>query len=152
MAGCVWKNRKFNKFIKYFMLLLSVSFLCYTVVKAEHRGDGDSFFGESNEFCQGPECKPKVAESVKEEKSENVNKPDANSSQQQPEINVMITFTKAAGNVPFHRKFELTVTSLLRHASVPVALHILGDPESQKIASEIIKTKAQPTAKSKFRV
>ena len=55
------------------------------------------------------------------------------------EINVIITFTNAQRNQKLQRKFQLTVSSMLQHASVPLAIHVIGDPESQKLAAGILE-------------
>ena len=96
------------------------------------------------EICDGEKCKIKVVKSTTEDDEAEPKKPE------EEEINVLITFTKAVGKIKFHQKFEQTVTSLLEHASKPLALHILGDPESQEIAKKIIEDKAKP--KSTYRV
>ena len=48
-------------------------------------------------------------------------------------------------------KFTLTITSLLEHTSIPLAIHIIGEDKSQEIALSILKKNA-PNAKDKYRV
>ena len=129
------------------MLLLFV----YHVV-SENFGDGDSFFGNVEgigELCDCKKCTVKVAGkseevefTIKDEKQKSDN--TVTEAPKEEEIFVVKTFTHAVGKTEFHKKFELTVTSLLEHASKPIALHILGDPESQEIAEKIIKENAKP--------
>ena len=147
-------------------LTVFILFSLIVFVVSEKFGDGDSFFGNVegiDELCDGKKCKFKVVgkseeeveatlkeveSSLKDEKQKSDNTVTEEPTQE--EIFVMITFTNAVGKTAFHKKFELTVTSLLEHASKPIALHILGDPESQEIAKKIIKQKAKP--KSSYRV
>lgn len=55
------------------------------------------------------------------------------------EVNVIITFTNAAGNLNLQRKFKVTVCSLLKHSSINLALHIIGDDKSQFLADDILE-------------
>ena len=57
----------------------------------------------------------------------------------QEEINVIITFTNAKSNHNLQRKFGITGKSILQHSSVPLAIYIIGDPESQKLAAKILE-------------
>lgn len=67
------------------------------------------------------------------------------------EINIMIIFTNADGNYNLKRNFERLCTSLLMHSSAALAMHIVGDAPSRKIASDII-TKVSSSAKVPIRV
>ena len=158
--------------MKLFISFLLIFAILYAVVKAESLGDGASFFGDAehldiDEICADGKCKTAKSVSTREPqkdepKQEGVEDSKETSEGKTPadkqeekniepeEINVMITFTNAVGKSQFHKKFELTVTSLLAHARVPIALYILGDPESQDIAKKIIEKKAKP--KSAYRV
>ena len=57
-------------------------------------------------------------------------------------INLIITFTNADSNSRLQEKFTLTVSSLLQHASVPIAIHVIGDDKSQTIAADILRKSA----------
>ena len=52
-------------------------------------------------------------------------------------INVAITFTKARNNQNLISKMQLCVHSLLKYATIDINFYIIGDDESQKIASLI---------------
>lgn len=73
--------------------------------------------GQSEEYCDADSC----SESVENE-----------------EIHVMITFYNARANAKLIKTFTTTVHSLLYHASIPLAVHIIGDDSSQKLAAEIM--------------
>ncbi len=81
----------------------------------------DTYFGEkaSQDQCDEDDC------------SEMTQDPD--------EIHVIITFTFAKRNVNLQNKFRKTVTSLLEHATVPLEIQVIGDNESQAVASDIIR-------------
>ena len=55
------------------------------------------------------------------------------------EIFLIITLTNAQHNTGLQEKFRVTVSSMLKYNSVPVAIHIIGDKESQKVAAGIVK-------------
>ena len=96
----------------------------------------DSFFGETAdelEQCDGDGCESAGTES------------------QQEDINVIITFTNAKSNANLQQKFRLTVSSMLKHASVPLKIQIIGEPESQAIASKILE-ESSADSKSTYRV
>ena len=110
------------------MSLLYSCVLVYVCIANVHAAD--SYFAENApapDQCDGEKCHegPKSA-------------PE--------EINVIITFTNAKGNTNLQRKFRLTVSSMLQHATVPLRIQIIGDAESQSIASSILK---ESSAKSK---
>ena len=65
------------------------------------------------------------------------------------EINVVITFYNAISNQKLIKTFTKTVSSLLEHTSVPIAIHILGDKQSQDLAVEIL---SENNHGKKFRV
>ena len=67
------------------------------------------------------------------------------------EIDVIVTFTKAATNPSLLKKFRTTVKSLFRFSSVPVNLYILGDDASEKIARNILEEEV-PEHKHKYKV
>lgn len=68
-----------------------------------------------------------------------VSKSDTNkAAKAEKPVDVMITFTKAEQNSNLQTKFRTTVKSLFRFASIPINLYILGDPESEKIAKNIL--------------
>jgi hypothetical protein len=63
------------------------------------------------------------------------------------EINVIITFTNAQHNTNLQSKFGTTVSSLFHHSSMPVALYIIGDDVSQKIAKDILEQRVVDSKK-----
>ena len=135
---------------KLLFVLIVVCFL-YATYKAE---ESTSFFGKDNgDVCDGDDCdgdaKTKVDTKHDHEKTES--KSNADDSNDSDEINVIITFTNAVGNRHFHDKFRLTVSSLLKHASVPLAIHIIGDPQSQELAEKII-AESTKDMKRRYRV
>ncbi|XP_013414815.1 xyloside xylosyltransferase 1-like [Lingula anatina] len=67
------------------------------------------------------------------------------------EIDVIITFTKAKDNWQLADKFRRCVASLVKHSSVMLAFHIIGDKDSQQIAEKILKEVDSGTA-AKHRV
>ena len=75
--------------------------------------------GKENEYCDAESCGDTSAN----------------------EIHVMITFYNAKANTKLIRTFTTTVHSLLYYSSVPLAIHIIGDDSSQKLAAEIISEK-----------
>ena len=99
--------------------LLLFSFLIITTFANE----GDSFFGSNIEkdSCTGENCESKK-----------------NQKDNFEEINLIITFTNGVGNINLQNKFRLTVNSMLKYASVPLAIHIIGERASQDLAAEII--------------
>ncbi|XP_069113450.1 xyloside xylosyltransferase 1-like [Argopecten irradians] len=54
-------------------------------------------------------------------------------------IDVIITFSKAKDNRGLQQKFEVTVSSMFKWASVPLSLYIIGDDESKGLADSIIE-------------
>ncbi|CAH1775245.1 unnamed protein product, partial [Owenia fusiformis] len=54
------------------------------------------------------------------------------------EIDVIVTFTKAEHNYALRDKFKVTVSSLLKHSTIDIKFHIIGDEPSQKIAKQIL--------------
>jgi hypothetical protein len=52
-------------------------------------------------------------------------------------INVAITFTKARNNPNLISKMQLCLNSLLKYATIDINFYIIGDNDSQKIASSI---------------
>ena len=117
---CHVKMFKFLNIITFTIIILCTIILCE---------ESDSYFGNKNEDldkCEGDDC----------QKSEEIN---TNLKNYSNEVNLIITFTNAIGNNNLIRKFRLTVTSLFEHTSVPLAIHIIGEPESQKLASDIIE-------------
>ena len=54
-------------------------------------------------------------------------------------VNVMITFSNAVNNRGLQDKLHVAVSSLLKHATVDLSVHILGDAESQTLAATILK-------------
>ena len=54
-------------------------------------------------------------------------------------VSVMITFTNAVNNRGLQDKLHVAVSSLLKHATVDLSVHILGDAESQTLAATILK-------------
>ena len=96
----------------------------------------ESFFGKTApklEQCEGDGCE------------------SAGTDSQAEDINVIITFTNAKSNANLQRKFRLTVSSMLEHASVPLKIQIIGEPESQAIASKILE-ESSANSKSTYKV
>ena len=60
----------------------------------------------------------------------------------QDEVNIVITFTNAVLNRKLIETFTVTVQSILERASLPLAIHIIGEEESQRLAGKIIKQNA----------
>ena len=54
-------------------------------------------------------------------------------------ICVMFTFVNAANNTRLQDKFRSSASSLLRHASVPLDIYIIGDRASKELGEDIIK-------------
>ncbi|XP_033724533.1 xyloside xylosyltransferase 1-like [Pecten maximus] len=54
-------------------------------------------------------------------------------------IDVIITFSKAKDNRGLQQKFEVTVSSMFKWATVPLSLHIIGDDESKDLAGRILE-------------
>lgn len=67
-------------------------------------------------------------------------------------INVIITFTKAGYNIRLQQKFRLTVSSLLKHAKPFIKLHILGEPESQALGTEIVEEESKKVNNNRLQV
>ncbi len=116
--------------ISCFTLLILLS-LVYSALGA------DSVFRKPKDVCDKDKC-----DDPAEINNQNVDN---------SEINVIITFTNAKANHALQEKFGLTVSSMLKHSSVPLAIYIIGEPESQKIASKIMKEKSK-NRKSSYRV
>ena len=69
------------------------------------------------------------------------------------EIDIIITFTNAANNWNLREKFEGTVSTMLNFSSINLAVHIIGDAASQKIAAELMQKASEKVgAKAKYRV
>lgn len=64
-------------------------------------------------------------------------------------IDVIIIFTKAKDNRNLQDKFEVTVRSMFKWASVPLSLYIIGDENSKELADRII---AGAAGKAKYQV
>ena len=56
------------------------------------------------------------------------------------QINVGITFTKAATNANLRNKFKLCINSLLKYSTIDINFYIIGDPDSQQVARDIFRT------------
>ena len=130
------------------LLIVFVGFiLAHVSCKVE---ESTSFFNKDNadqkDVCDGDKCDEKPG-NAKSKVDKNTNA----ASEIDDEINVIITFTNAAKKWAFHDKFRLTVSSLLQHASVPLAIHIIGDPESQDLAEKII-AECTENMKHRYRV
>ena len=54
-------------------------------------------------------------------------------------ICVMFTFVNAANNTRLQDKLRTSASSLLRHASVPLDIYIIGDKASKELGEHIIK-------------
>ena len=54
-------------------------------------------------------------------------------------ICVMFTFVNAANNAVLQDAFRTTASSILRHASVPLDIYIIGDKASKDLGENIIK-------------
>ena len=139
-------------------VLLIFLVLCF--IFATHKAkESTSFFGKDKgdpkDVCDGNKCDGDAKSNVVDTVTDN--RPNQDKSQTQidanadDEIHVIITFTNAANNIAFHDKFRLTVSSLLQHASVPLAIHIIGDPESQELAEKIVRESTK-NMKRRYRV
>ena len=113
--------------------------------------ESTSFFNTDNadrkDVCDGDKCDGNAKSKV----DKHTNAASESDSATDDEINVIITFTNAANKWAFHDKFRLTVSSLLQHASIPLAIHIIGDPESQDLAEKIIAESTE-NMKRRYRV
>ena len=153
-ARKMWQKRK----ILCFLLVVCLFIACY---RAE---SSTSYFGkqEEEDVCVGDECSKHESEQEQimegnsdravdkmggdrddveaREQLESHNETVYGSRQfEHPdEINVIITFTNAKTNTKLQKKFELTLSSMLQHTSASLALHIIGDPDSQQIAEEML--------------
>ncbi len=105
------------------MLLASMQFACSTDSYFAKNGETEKCDSETESCQMGP----------------------------QQEINVIITFTNAKSNHNLQRKFGITVKSILQHTSVPLAIYIIGDPESQNIAARILQENSKG-CKTTYRV
>ncbi|ELU12058.1 hypothetical protein CAPTEDRAFT_219773 [Capitella teleta] len=65
-------------------------------------------------------------------------------------IDVIFTFTNAVKNDDLQKQFILTVTSLFRHATIPLNIHIIGEEASQNLAEKIMAKNVPSTAKYKI--
>ncbi|XP_064642111.1 xyloside xylosyltransferase 1-like [Lineus longissimus] len=54
-------------------------------------------------------------------------------------IDVLLLFSKAKNNWPLRNKFSVMVQSLLETSSIPLRLHVIGDSESQEIATQTLE-------------
>ena len=126
-------------------------------------GESSTFFGKDEvDKCDGETCEfPEQSQTENQIDDSVVYKTgvdSATSSAQQEynteEINVIITFTNAENNVQFQNKFKLTMSSMLKHATTSLAIHIIGDEKSQIIAADIIEEVqlANSIEKDKYRV
>ncbi|XP_046335690.2 xyloside xylosyltransferase 1-like [Haliotis rufescens] len=139
------------------VILVGVVFLYY------NSGQNNSFTHENKQFYRNNVLEEKVKslkegrkqEQVEENNSlltgeltkevEEKNTLPSSDGDLPDEINVIITFTNAQSSPSLQRKFTVTVTSMLAATSAPVALHILGDIESQKLAASIMKENVKST-------
>ena len=105
------------------MLYLYTLLLYMYFIHISIGNEDNSYFGKSldKDSCIGEHCK-----------TINIQNSDLK------EINIIITFTNAVGNTNLIKKFRITVNSLLNYTSVPLAIHIIGEKASQKLATEII--------------
>lgn len=128
------------KKLKSFNLLLFYLFVC-CMLMYEYNGDEGSFFKEESNYCHGDDCTKQGETEGKDAGSGLSESP----SQSAPvdEISVMITFYNAIHNIKLQKTFTVTVSSLLKHASVPLVLYIIGDEQSQDLASNIISQHSQ---------
>ncbi|XP_067658696.1 xyloside xylosyltransferase 1-like isoform X1 [Haliotis asinina] len=134
------------------VILVGIVFLYY------NSGQSNSFSRENKQFHRNNVLEEKLKslkDGRKQEKVEEINilstgevhpkevggenTPAAMDRELPEEINVIITFTNAHSSPSLQRKFTVTVTTMLAATSAPLALHILGDMESQKLAASIIK-------------
>jgi hypothetical protein len=103
-----------ENFMKQFAIICLLCFIAGALSDSQ-----ESFFNRKNqEVCEGDNC--------------------GQASDGSEYINVVITFTNAVSNTNLQNKFRITVSSLLKHATVPISLYIVGEDDSQKLASKIV--------------
>ena len=134
------------KIFAFIFILLSFTHHIHTLGEDGQNiiNDNDVNGDPEEGYCDADSCGPSNEEpALKPEGNDDVyvdnEHEDETKGERLPEeINVMITFYNAVKKPKLISTFTTTVKSLLHHATVPLAIHIIGDPESQKLAADIV--------------